>query len=449
MSTDAAQSGIRADLSRAAGRLSWGVVDQGVTSAHDFVLNFYVVHEFGATTFGAFSLALVTFGVVLNATRGAATDPLMVRYSGSTGARWRGAVSSASATATLIGGVCGVVFVLVGLLLTQPLGAVFITLGLLLPGMMLQDSFRYAFFALGRPALALINDVVWGVLLLAALVLVHLAGRHGETPGAIACMLATGGTATLAGLYGRHQTGARPRLGRVRPWLVEHRQLSLRYLLENVSASGSAQIRASVLGAVAGLASVGYLRGAEILMGPFVVIQAGVGQVAVPEAARILRRNPGRLPVFCGALGIVEAAAAMAWWAVLLVVLPLGLGRLALGTVWPQSQHLLLGVAVGLAIQCFVVAITSGLRAMGVARRSLRAGLINAAAYVALSAAGVITFGVTGAVWGAALANAVGVLVCGWQLRAALRDHAREPADVATDSLTIAGPSPTVDPAPP
>jgi O-antigen/teichoic acid export membrane protein len=95
-----------------------------------------------------------------------------------------------------------------------------------------------------------------------------------------------------------------------------------------------------------------------------------------------------------------------------------------------------------------VVAITSGLRAMGVARRSLRAGLINAAVYVALSAAGVITFGVTGAVWGAALANAAGVVVCGWQLRAALRDRAREPADVVTDSLTIAAPTLGVEPTP-
>ena len=68
---------------------------------------------------------------------------------------------------------------------------------------------------------------------------------------------------------------------------------------------------ASVLGVVAGIAAVGYLRGAEILMGPFRGDPSGVSQVAVPEAARVFHRNSRRLPRFCAVLGGAQALTAL------------------------------------------------------------------------------------------------------------------------------------------
>ena len=35
--------------------------------------------------------------------------------------------------------------------------------GLTLPGLLLQDSWRFAFFALGRGSQAFLNDLVWAV----------------------------------------------------------------------------------------------------------------------------------------------------------------------------------------------------------------------------------------------------------------------------------------------
>ena len=63
-------------------RLGWGVADQVVSSLTNFAVSIYVVHALGAVQFGAFSLAYVTYGFALNASRGLATDPLMVRFSG-------------------------------------------------------------------------------------------------------------------------------------------------------------------------------------------------------------------------------------------------------------------------------------------------------------------------------------------------------------------------------
>jgi O-antigen/teichoic acid export membrane protein len=415
------KSGIaRQDVSKTAGRLSWGIVDQAVGSASNFALSLYVAKEFGPQAFGAFSLAFITFTVILNASRGTATDPLMVRFSGATGERWREATSAASATAIMIGVVAGVGCVVVGLLLPHPVGPAFIALGVLLPGLMLQDSVRFAFFATGRPRAALLNDVVWTVLLLLALVLVHMAGNHGDTAGVVLCLVAFGGTAFVAALFGLYQVRVLPRPGRTVDWLREHGQLSYRYLIENVSASGAVQIRASVLGAVAGIAAVGYLRGAEILMGPFLVVLSGVSQVSVPEASRVFRLNSKRLPHFCAVLGGSQAIAALVWGALLLLVLPRGLGQLLLDEVWAPASQLIVPVTLFVCAMAFLNAVTAGLRASGDARRSLRARLTNSAAYLLLGVLGAILFGVQGASWGAVLATIFGVLVSWLYLRAAL-----------------------------
>lgn len=415
----------RRDVSMVAGRLSWGVVDQAVGSASNFVLSLYVAREFGPRTFGAFSLAFITFTVILNGSRGTATDPLMVRHSGATGARWREATAAAMATGIVVGAVAGVGCLIVGLLLPHPVGPAFIALGVLLPGLMLQDSVRFAFFAAGRPRSALLNDVVWTVALLLALVAVHQAGDLGDTAGVVLCLVAFGGTASLAGMFGLYQARVLPRFGHIAVWLREHRQLSFRYLLENVSASGASQIRSSVLGGVAGLASVGYMRGAEILMGPFLVLLSGVSQVAVPEASRVYHRNSRRLPHFCAVLGGTQALAALVWGAVLLLVLPLGLGQLLLKDVWAPASQLIVPVTLNLCAACFLTAITAGLRATGVARRSLKAQLTNSSAYLLLGISGAILFGVQGACWAAVLATSFGVVVSSFHLRAALADHYR------------------------
>lgn len=415
----------RQDVSKTAGRLSWGVVDHAVGSASNFALSLYVAREFEPRTFGAFSLVFITFTVILNASRGTATDPLMVRYSGATGTRWREATAAASATVIMVGVVAGVGCVVVGLLLPHPLGPAFIALGVLLPGLMLQDSWRFAFFAAGRPRSALLNDMVWTVLLLLALVMVDRASNRGDTVGVVLCLVAFGATASTAAMFGLFQTRVLPRPSRIAGWLREHRQLSFRYLVENVSFSGATQIRYSVLGAAAGIASVGYMRGAEILMGPFLVVLSGVSQVAVPEASRVFHRNSRRLPHFCAVLGGAQAVSALAWGAILLLVLPLGPGQLLLNEVWAPASLLIVPVTLSVFAASFLTAVTAGLRATGSARRSLQAQLTNSSAYVLLGVSGAILFGVQGACWGAVLATSFAVLVSSLHLRAALADHQR------------------------
>src|SRR5450432_1208576 len=93
-------------------RLGWGVADQAVSSLTNFAVSIFVARSVGLVQFGAFSLAYVTYGFALNASRGLATDPLMVRFSGVEPPVWRRAVASCSGTALTVGvatGICALV----------------------------------------------------------------------------------------------------------------------------------------------------------------------------------------------------------------------------------------------------------------------------------------------------------------------------------------------------
>lgn len=409
----------RRPTSMAIARLGWGVADQAVSSLSNFALGLYVARSLGAAGFGAFSLAYLTYTVVLNASRGTATDPLLVRFSGAGRRRWRRATSAAAATALAVGSAAGLVSLAAGLVLPHPLGLAFLALAVGLPGLMLQDSWRFAFFAQGRGSRAFANDVVWTVLLVLALLVLQ---RSGQATVAT-CLLAFGGTASLAAAVGVLQAGLVPRGSLVGGWLRDHRDLSTRYLVENVSVSAASQIRSFALGALGGLAAVGYLRGAEILMGPFVVVLMGISQVAVPEASRAFQSSAERLLRFCLAVGTIQAGAAVAWGLGLVLVLPLGPGRALLDDLWSGTQPLLPAVALNVAAACFLTAALAGLRAMGVARRSLRVQLVTAVAYISLSAGGAAVAGALGACWGAMAANSLGALVGWFHLRSALVEH--------------------------
>ncbi len=382
-----------------------------MSSISNFLLGIYVARELGAADLGAFALAFLTYSVVLNASRGLSTDPLVVRFSGSATSAWRSAVASASGTAVVVGIVAGVLCVVSGLALQAAdnavLGQVFLVLGVGLPGLMLQDSWRFAFFSVGRGAQAFLNDTVWTVLIVTGLVLSHVTGGASVTRA----VMVFGMAAAVAAAFGVAQTRIAPRPRDLGPWLRANRTLAPRYLVENVSSSGASQLRAIILGAVAGLAAVGDVRAAEMLVGPFLVVLFGVAQVAVPEARRWLDRGRAALLRFCLGLGLVLAGAAAAWGVALMLLLPLGLGDLLLGTVWLRAYPLVPGVVVSAVAACLTVGAMSGLRAMGQARRSLRAQLIGSSLYLLAGSVGAILWAAPGAVWGAAVAGVAAAVV--------------------------------------
>ncbi|MGC5566066.1 hypothetical protein ACPYPG_24910 [Streptomyces sp. FR-108] len=402
------------------GRLSWGLADQAASSMTNFAVGIYVARSLGLTAFGVFSLAWLTYGVVLNVARGLATDPLVVRFSGVPEDSWRAAAARSSGAALGVGAVLGAVCLLVGLGLGGRVGPAFVALGVVLPALLLQDAWRFAFFAAGAGRKAFLNDLVWGVALVPAMV---IAARV-DTVAAF--VLAWGVSAAVAAGYGCFQSGLRPRPARARGWLHEQRDLGYRYLVENVSLSGASQLRAYGLGVIVGVGAVGAVRGAELLLGPFLALLMGLSLVTVAEAARVLRRAPDRLARFCLLLGGGQAAAALLWGAALLLM-PDRAGEFVLGGVWDSASQLIVPATLGVAGAGLGSGAAAGLRALAAARRSLRCQLFASACYVGGGLGGAALAGTVGSAWGVAAATLCASAVWWLQLRSALRERHHNP----------------------
>jgi O-antigen/teichoic acid export membrane protein len=399
-------------------RLSWGVADQAVSSLTNFAVSIYVARVLGATELGAFSLAYVTYGFLLNASRGLATDPLLVRFSGAELPRWRQAVANCTGTAALVGVASGLCALVASLCLSGTASKAFLALAITLPGLLLQDSWRFAFFALGKGSRAFLNDLVWVVVMFPALYLLNRTG-HADV---FWFVFTWGAAATVAAAVGPLQAGVLPRLAGARHWLSGTRDLGIRYLLEGTTNSAATQLRNYGVGLLLGLTALGYVQASSTLMGPFMVIFFGMGLVTLPEAARILRRSPRHLPLFSMAVSGGLTVAGLLWGLILLFTLPRGLGNWILPNIWRPTYPLILPLTISIMGGCAGTGAGCGLHALGAAKRSLRAMAISSAFYAVGGVAGAAIGGVEGSMQGIAVGAWVGTAFFWIELRAALRE---------------------------
>lgn len=389
----------------------------------NFLLAIFIARMLGAAQFGAFSLAYVTYGFAINASRGLSVEPLLIRFSGTVLPIWRRATALCTGTALLVGLFTGACALLVGPLIGGTTGVAFVALGLTLPGLMLQDSWRHSFFALGRGYHAFINDSVWAAVQIPLLVFLKVSGHT----NVFWCVLAWGASAVVGAAVGSLQARVAPNLAGATKWLWRHRDLGPRYLAENTGGNASDTVRSYTISYILGVAAVGYIQAANTLMGPFKIIFFGVSLITLPEAARILRRSPRHLPLFCAVISIGLTLLALAWGVVLLVAMPRGLGHLMLGSLWRPTYPLVPPATFTVMSMCATTGAVLGLHALGAARRSLRAAILTSVLIVAFAIVGALMGGTLGTMRFAAGASWIGALVCWWQLRQALHESGTVP----------------------
>jgi O-antigen/teichoic acid export membrane protein len=408
---------------RIGGRLSWGLADQAMCSLTNFLLSAYIARNLGAAQFGAFSLAYLTYGFANNASRGLSIEPLLVRFSGPELTRWRRAAGGCTGTALLVGLVTGSLALGAGAAIGGTTRLAFLALGLTLPGLLLQDSWRYAFFAAGRGRHAFVNDTVWALVQIPLLVGLKMTGHA----NVFWFVLAWGAGAYVGAIMGVFQARVGPRLVGATRWLVSHRDLGPRYMLENTGNNASGVVVNYSNSSVLGLAAVGDIQAANLLMGPFKIILLGLGMITIPEAAHILRRSPRRLPLFCLAVSGTLAVAALTWGVVLLVVMPLGLGHLVLGPIAGPAYPLVLPTVLAVAGNCAGVGPGVGMHAMSAARRSLAASMWNAALLIPAGIAGAFVAGVLGSLYFTAAAAWITTVMSWWYFRKAMHESSTVP----------------------
>jgi hypothetical protein len=400
-----------------AGHRGWELADVALWHLLTLAVGLWVARSVGVRELGAFSIAVAGYLLVLAASRALVTDALASWHGRGDAGVWRGAVAAATGTAVVVGAVAGAGGVLASLPLSGSTGAALLGLGLGLPGLLLQDSWRSAFVAAGRGAQAVANDLLWALALLAAMAVAAVSGH--TSVGWI--ILAWGGSATLAAVAGAFQARLVPQVTWAADWLRTHREVAARSFTDSLGLGAGGQLRLLGLAAVAGLAAAGALRAAELLLVPPTAAIVALITVLAPAAAgELSRRSPRRVGRLCLQLGGLAAAAAAAWGVVVLA-LPDTAGVWLLGSAWLPASRLLAPLTLAAAGFGFGAGARVGrwaLEAGAPGRRGQLAGL----AYLVLALGGAVLGGAAGAAWGSAAGTLAGAAIGWWQLRQGIRE---------------------------
>ncbi len=398
-------------------RAGWGMADQGFSSLTNFALGVLVARSVSPQAFGAFALVFTIYTLLLGFCRALATEPLLVRFTAAPD-RWPSGVSSAAGMAALIGVFAGSGCLIVGSIFGGFIGYGLIGLGLTLPGLLVQDSWRYAFFAEGRADKAFVNDVVWAIVLAVAFPLLAILDQL----SLLSLMLAWGIAASVGAVFGVFQSHVIPNPGRTRLWWRQQRDLTRRYIGEFAAINGAGRLADFGVGAVAGLSSLGSVRGATILLGPLNVLLMGARMVSLPEAVRILNSSRHKLRRLSALVSFVLAIGSITWGAII-ALLPSRFGVALLGSTWPGARRLIVPIALGSAAQGILMGAGVGLRALLAVKRALRARVILSLLILPATIGGAAVGQAYGAAWGGAAAAMVGAILWWGHLNRAIEEY--------------------------
>jgi O-antigen/teichoic acid export membrane protein len=388
---------------RARRRIGWTVIDQALSSVTNFGLGILVARALDRSEFGGFALVFASYLFIVGLSRAICSEPLLVRHS-SHDDRERGhAIARSTGAALALASVLGLCGLALTPLVPSSARTPLIALSVTLPGLLVQDACRYAYFAAARPAAAAANDGLWAVTQLMLLATLLVTGH-----GSVALfVLAWGMAATLCAFVAVVHVGIRPRPLAARDWLRLHRDLVPRFSGEFVAVGGAIQMCLWAVGAIGGVVAAGALRAGQLLLGPLTVLLGAAPAAAIPEGVRLSHRSPADLVRALARVSIVLCTTALGWGAVLLVV-PETAGRAVLGVNWVAARPLIAPLLVGTAAAGAATGAIVGLRVLAAAERSFHVRLVVTPTTLAFAIAGVALDGARGAAIGIAVAAWIG-----------------------------------------
>lgn len=401
-------------------RVGWGLVDQALSSVTNFALAILVARSVSAREFGAFTLVLAAYAIMLGSSRALTTEAFVVRFSAVDEATHRQATKTVTGAVLLVGILFAVLTALAASLLSGTLRAAFVPLAVTVPLLLLQDSWRQVFFAAGKPAQAAANDLVWAT----AQAVFYVALFMVTEPQAPGLLYAWGAAAGVAAAFGLWQSRSVPDPSRARDWWRAHRDLSGRFAIEHATISSAMHATFYGISAIAGLTAAGVIRGAQVILGPITLLIQAVTFIAVPEGVRAKEQSLARLKKGCMAISAVATTAALAWGAVALM-LPERVGEALLGESWPGARAVLPALSVAWAGMCAAAGPLTGIRAMGAARVSLRVMAVSSPVTLLATLFGAFVAGASGAAAGFAFGGVVQATLAWLAFGRVLRGGAR------------------------
>jgi hypothetical protein len=344
-----------------------------------------------------------------------AGEPLLSLYADQGPTQRRRLVADIQGTTLFLGSVCS------GLLLAGSFWAggedraALIALAVVLPPLLLHDTWRYL-FVIDRPAAALTIDLIWLTAALPALLLVP------ESAGVGAYIAVWGGAGFLGAVAGTLLGWGLPAWPHPWRWLVDHSAMCWRYFMEYVTAQGIGQAAFAGLAAISGATALGAARAAWVVYGMLVVVHSALYMMLVPEGVRSRGRSAELRQKFLRASQLSSSLSAV--WLVCALMLPDGLGTKLFGDTWSEAETLLLPMGLTMIAGGALSGGLLGLRALGDAPRSLRARLYSTAPQIVFPLVGAVLDDALGFVLGLALSKAVAAVIWWVMFRQSL--HAEE-----------------------
>jgi O-antigen/teichoic acid export membrane protein len=409
-------------------RLGIGLVDSGVSSLGNLGVSIIAARSTDLVDFGLFSTAFIVLLLVTAAFRSAHGDPLVLKTRQPNPAREDLDRRNSTASVLRLSVLLGAGLVLVGLLLAllPPEGygtwaALLVVAGTGLPLLCLQDHLRWIEYARGGSHRALVNNLIWTVTSIAALLAVRAVAGD-ELPAWLCLLVWAYGTVPAIGfalVRGRLGAGMSVRAR----WLRPNRSMITPLFLDFSLTQAAAQGATLVIAAMAGPIAMAYIRKGQIWMGPLTVATIGLLAALQPilaqRAAERGESSAVRLAVVMGSV----ATLATAVYGVLVMVLPTPVAQAVVGTGWAEARDfippLTVAGAAGLLGGCLGLA----LRITGLLNRQVRWRSVLAPASVALAALATAVVGPLAGAWAIAGIAVLTALVWGLLLTAGARQR--------------------------
>jgi O-antigen/teichoic acid export membrane protein len=416
-----------------AGRAGWSLADQMVASATNLVLSVMAARALSVDDFGAFAVAFTVYSFLIAGGRAMVSRPLTVRYTAGGPEHFKEAARSATGATVVLGIASGVVVGVTGLFIGGTLGISLICMGLLMPGLLLQDMWRLVFIAQGRPRSAFVNDVVWGVLQLAAVSVLIVTDR--QSAGTL--LLGWGGAALAVAFLGILQFRGRPRVRTSMGWMRQQSDLLKYYFASFITVMGANQITLLLIAGLGTPADVGALRAAQVVLGPLNLLGYALHAFALPEISR--RQPAGRKGIHAAAALSAVLFACYAVGGVALLALPDEMGEALLGDTWASAQSVLPASLLGLLAIAVIFGPNTLLIGLGFAKETFVLNSVLAPAFLIFGLGGLQLAGAQGAALGLSLAQVVLVPAMWWRVVVLMRRGNVPSAGEATD-VRPAGP---------
>ncbi len=380
---------------RLAGRATWTLASQAISSASSFLLTIAVLHEASISQFAVFSICFTTYLLLLQLSRSMFGLPTLILYSSDAGGGEGGLPQSRKAAGgSVVVGLMAAAALLITAVIVDAERGQYAAMGLVVPFLLYQDAVRHFAFARARPQIAAGSDGLWLGLQLLGTVGALATGND----SAVALIGIWGVSGAVGGIAAGLKLSYLPVIGSSFAWLKSNASLCRKLVTEFIANSGSYYALLYGLAFVAGLDQLGALRAAHTFIGPVIVLLLGTNSLGVPESVR-MKDDPSALLRFTSLIAGALAAVSLVWGVAIYYALP-WLGPRFFTETWATARPLIPLLSLFAAGVGVSVGLTSGLRASSLHGWIMKARAATSCLVLLIGLPGSVLVGAEGALLG-------------------------------------------------